>query len=52
LDKVIRREFRLVEGDAFNAARLRRSRERIKDLDFFESRRSPMWRRIRRPTVP
>jgi outer membrane protein insertion porin family len=36
LDKVIRREFRLVEGDAFNAARLRRSRERIKDLDFFD----------------
>ena len=36
LDKVIRREFRLVEGDAFNAARLRRSKERIKDLDFFE----------------
>ena len=36
LDKVIRREMRLVEGDAFNAARLRRSRERIKDLDFFE----------------
>lgn len=36
LDKVIRREFRLVEGDAFNAARLRRSRERIKNLDFFE----------------
>lgn len=36
LDKVIRREFRLVEGDAFNAARLRRSRERVKDLDFFE----------------
>jgi outer membrane protein insertion porin family len=36
LDKVIRREFRLVEGDAFNTAKLRRSRERIKDLDFFE----------------
>ncbi len=36
LDKVIRREFRLVEGDAFNAAKLRRSRERLKDLDFFE----------------
>ena len=36
LDKVIRREFRLVEGDAFNAARLRRSRERVKDLDFFD----------------
>jgi outer membrane protein insertion porin family len=36
LDKVIRREFRLVEGDAFNAARLRRSKERIKDLDYFD----------------
>ncbi|HIJ38680.1 MAG TPA: outer membrane protein assembly factor BamA, partial [Rhodospirillaceae bacterium] len=36
LDKVIRREFRLVEGDAFNAAKLRRSRERLKDLNFFE----------------
>lgn len=36
LDKVIRREFRLVEGDAYNAAKLRRSRQRIQDLDFFE----------------
>ncbi len=36
LDKVIRREFRLVEGDAFNAAKLRRSRERVKDLNFFD----------------
>lgn len=36
LDKVIRREFRLVEGDAFNTAKLRRSKERIKDLNFFE----------------
>ncbi len=36
LDKVIRREMRLVEGDAFNAAKLRRSRERLKDLDFFD----------------
>lgn len=36
LDKVIRREFRLVEGDAFNSAKLRRSRERLKDLDFFQ----------------
>jgi outer membrane protein insertion porin family len=36
LDKVIRREFRLVEGDAFNTAKLRRSRERIKDLNFFD----------------
>jgi outer membrane protein insertion porin family len=29
LDKVVRREFRLVEGDAFNAAKYRRSRQRI-----------------------
>ena len=34
-DKVVRREFRLAEGDAFNAALLRRSRQRISDLDFF-----------------
>jgi outer membrane protein insertion porin family len=37
LDKVIRREFRLVEGDAFNAAKIRRSRDRIRGLDFFDS---------------
>ncbi|MGE5517286.1 MAG: outer membrane protein assembly factor BamA [Bacteroidota bacterium] len=36
LDKVIRREFKLVEGDAFNTAKLRRSRQRVKDLNFFE----------------
>jgi len=36
LDQVIRREFRLVEGDAFNTAKLRRSRQRLKDLNFFE----------------
>ncbi len=36
VDEVIRREFRFSEGDAFNAAKLRRSRQRIQDLDFFE----------------
>ncbi|MSP50163.1 MAG: outer membrane protein assembly factor BamA [Alphaproteobacteria bacterium] len=36
LDKVIRREFRLVEGDAFNAARLQRSRQRVQGLAFFK----------------
>ncbi len=36
LDKVVRREFRLVEGDAFNSAKLRRSRQRLQDLGFFE----------------
>lgn len=34
--KVIRREFRLVEGDAFNTSKLRRSKQRIQNLDFFE----------------
>ena len=37
LDKVVRREFRLVEGDAFNAAKFRRSRQRIQRLGFFET---------------
>ncbi|MFQ5533307.1 MAG: outer membrane protein assembly factor BamA [Sphingomonadales bacterium] len=36
LDRVIRREFRLVEGDAFNTAKLRRSQVRIRGLGFFE----------------
>ena len=35
LDRVIRREMRLVEGDAFNAAKLRRSRQRINNLGYF-----------------
>lgn len=34
-DRVIRREFRLAEGDAFNAAQTRRSRERIRNLGYF-----------------
>jgi len=36
LDKVIRREFQIVEGDAFNSAKLRRSRQRLQRLNFFE----------------
>lgn len=36
-DKVIRREFRLAEGDAFNAALVRRSRQRLQDLGYFNS---------------
>ena len=35
LDKVIRREFRLVEGDAFNQVLVDRSRTRIRGLGFF-----------------
>ncbi len=37
LDKVIRREFRLAEGDAFNTAKLRRTRTRIQNLGFFSN---------------
>ncbi|MBX9945956.1 MAG: outer membrane protein assembly factor BamA [Reyranella sp.] len=36
LDKVIRREFRLAEGDAFSSAKLRRSQDRLRALGFFE----------------
>ncbi len=36
-DKVIRREFRLAEGDALNAAAIRRSRQRLTDLGYFSN---------------
>jgi outer membrane protein insertion porin family len=36
-DKVIRREFRLAEGDAFSAEAVRRSRQRLQDLNYFNS---------------
>jgi outer membrane protein insertion porin family len=36
LDRVVRREFRLVEGDAFNNAKMRRSKQRIQNLGFFK----------------
>ena len=36
-DKVIRREFRLAEGDAFNAEAVRRSRQRLQDLNYFNA---------------
>ena len=35
LDEVIRREFRLAEGDAFSTALIRRSRQRIRNLGYF-----------------
>ena len=37
VDKVIRREFQIVEGDAFNVSKLQRSRRRIQNLGFFSS---------------
>ncbi len=36
LDKVIRREMQLVEGDAFNTEKMQRSQQRIKNLGFFK----------------
>ncbi|MGE0651802.1 MAG: outer membrane protein assembly factor BamA, partial [Alphaproteobacteria bacterium] len=35
-DRVVRREFRLVEGDAFNAAKYRLSQTRVRELRFFK----------------
>jgi outer membrane protein insertion porin family len=35
-DKVVRREFRLNEGDAFNGIQVKRSTERIKSLGYFQ----------------
>jgi len=37
LDKVLRREMALVEGDPFNRSKLSKSEQNIKKLDFFES---------------
>jgi outer membrane protein insertion porin family len=36
-DKVIRREFRLAEGDAFSAEGVRRSKQRLQDLSYFNA---------------
>ncbi|MDA8050496.1 MAG: outer membrane protein assembly factor BamA [Rhodospirillales bacterium] len=36
-DQVIRRQFTLAEGDAFNAASIRRTQQRLKDLGYFSS---------------
>lgn len=37
-DKVIRREFRLNEGDAFNAIKVKRSQDRIQSLGYFQEK--------------
>jgi outer membrane protein insertion porin family len=36
VDSVIRREFRLAEGDAFNSIKVRRSRDRLQGLGYFQ----------------
>lgn len=38
LDKVIRREFRLAEGDAFNSFKVKRSKDRIQALGYFQEK--------------
>lgn len=35
LDKVIRREFRIAEGDPYNISKIQRSKQRIENLGFF-----------------
>ncbi len=37
-DKVVRREFRVNEGDAFNALKIKRSQDRIQSLGFFQDK--------------
>lgn len=37
-DKVVRREFRLTEGDAFNTFQIKRSTNRIKSLGYFQEK--------------
>lgn len=37
LDEVVRREFRLAEGDAYNTTKLKRSEQRINNLGYFEN---------------
>ena len=36
-DKVIRREFQFAEGDAFNPAAMRRTKQRLEDLGYFNT---------------
>ncbi len=36
-DKVIRRELRIQEGDAFNASKIKDSRRNVENLDYFET---------------
>ena len=52
LDKVIRREFRLAEGDAFNTAKLRRTRTRLQNLGLLQQGRHQERCPAARPTRP
>ncbi|MGM0421783.1 MAG: outer membrane protein assembly factor BamA, partial [Pseudomonadota bacterium] len=37
LDEVVRREITLIEGDPYNTAKLQRSEQKVRNLDFFET---------------
>ena len=37
MDKVVRREFRIAEGDPYNADKIKRSQQRINNLGFFKN---------------
>jgi outer membrane protein insertion porin family len=50
-DKVIRREFRLDEGDLYSKQAIKRSYERINNLNFFESVDIAPERRLQEPVL-
>ncbi len=52
VDKVLRREMILVEGDAFNTAKVRRSKERLQNLGFFKEETGVTIDNVRSETYP
>ena len=50
-DKIIRREIRLSEGDAFNSFQVKRSQDRINSLGFFQDKFEIKQTQGRPPTV-
>ncbi len=52
VDKVLRREMILAEGDAFNTAKVRRSKERLQNLGFFKEETGVTIDNVRSETYP
>ena len=52
IDKVLRREMILAEGDAFNTAKVRRSKERLQNLGFFKQETGVTIDNVRSETYP
>ena len=52
IDKVLRREMILAEGDAFNTAKVRRSKERLQNLGFFKEETGVTIDNVRSETYP